>query len=77
MPSALQALREKHGITQDGLWDASGVTQSTISTLERSGRPPSLRIARQLADGLSRLSGQAYTVDDLFPPAPTGAREEA
>jgi transcriptional regulator with XRE-family HTH domain len=60
----LRRHRLDRNLTQDGLALASGVTQATISRLERDVAAESgvtIDIARKLATAL------AVTVDDLFP----------
>lgn len=49
MPNRLKELRLAHGLSQDDLSALTGLTQATISRIERGGSPPRPRSVRTLA----------------------------
>lgn len=58
----LAALRHQHGLTQDDLAKAVGVSRQTIISIERGRYSPGLQLAFALADYFD------VTVDSLFRP---------
>jgi len=48
----LRELREKSGLTQEGLAHAAGLTTAFVSTVERGQKTPSLTTVLKLARGL-------------------------
>lgn len=59
----LKALRAAHGISQDGLADATDVHPTAIGRLERGKREPRLTTILKLARGLGVKPGEL--LDDL------------
>lgn len=57
--ATLKRLRRKAGLTQEGLAQASGLTVSYVSKLERGGIDPSWSTVQRLADSL-RVSVAAF-----------------
>jgi transcriptional regulator with XRE-family HTH domain len=49
MPNRLRELRLAHGLSQEDLSARTGMTQATISRIERGGSPPRPRSVRTLA----------------------------
>jgi transcriptional regulator with XRE-family HTH domain len=50
VPNRLKELRLAHGLSQDDLSALTGLTQATISRIERGGSPPRPRSVRTLAE---------------------------
>jgi transcriptional regulator with XRE-family HTH domain len=59
----LRAVREAAGLTQEQLATRSGVTQETISRLERGSHTPQARTLQRLADALGIPPNQILTVE--------------
>lgn len=62
-PARLTAARETAGHTMSSLARLAGVSQATVSRLERGDSPPSVATATRLARALN------VTLDDLTPKA--------
>jgi len=67
MPNQLLRLRRTFRISQEKLSAESKVRQSTISSIERTRRLPSVHTAIRLARALRKLTGKAIQVEDIFP----------
>lgn len=62
MSNRLRELRKQHGVTQDELASAVGVTRQTILALENGRYDASLRLARKLSCYF------CVTIEELFFP---------
>ena len=62
MDNNLKSLREQHGLSQQKLADALGVSRQTIISLEKGRYDPSLPLAFQLAAQFD------CAIEDLFIP---------
>ena len=60
MDNNLKSLREQHGLSQQKLADALGVSRQTIISIEKGRYDPSLPLAFQMAAQF------ACTIEDLF-----------
>lgn len=60
MDNNLKSLREQHGLSQQKLADALGVTRQTIISIEKGRYDPSLPLAFQMAAQFD------CTIEDLF-----------
>ena len=67
MPSQVLRLRKAFRISQEKLAAASKVKQSTISSIERTRRLPSVHTAIRLTRAFRTLTGKPIQVEDLFP----------
>jgi DNA-binding XRE family transcriptional regulator len=67
MSNQLLKLRRAFRISQEKLAAESKVKQSTISSIERTRRLPSVHTAIRLTRGLRRLTGKPIQVEDIFP----------
>lgn len=66
MDNNLKSLREQHGLSQQKLADALGVSRQTIISIEKGRYDPSLPLAFQLAAQFD------CAIEDLFiPDSPT------
>ena len=66
MDNNLKSLREQHGLSQQKLADALGVSRQTIISIEKGRYDPSLRLAFQMAAQFD------CAIEDLFiPDSPT------
>jgi transcriptional regulator with XRE-family HTH domain len=54
----LRELRDKHGLSQDSLSDATGIHSTAIGRMERGEREPRLSTILRLADGLGVQPGE-------------------
>lgn len=54
----LRELRYEQGLSQDDLWQTSGIHTTAISRLERGEREPRLSTILRLADGLAAEPGE-------------------
>ena len=60
MDNNLKSLREQHGLSQQKLADALGVSRQTIISIEKGRYDPSLPLAFQMATQFD------CTIEDLF-----------
>lgn len=60
--AAVRQLREKRGITQEGLAQDAGVTTGTVSLVERGMSNPSWSTVKALADGLGVSMAELTTL---------------
>ncbi|MBI8990172.1 helix-turn-helix transcriptional regulator [Corynebacterium sp. CCM 8863] len=60
----LRQLREQHGLSQQKLADALGVSRQTVISIEKGRYHPSLPLAFQLAERFS------CRIEDIFIPHP-------
>jgi Predicted transcriptional regulators len=66
MDNNLKSLREQHGLSQQKLADALGVSRQTIISIEKGRYDPSLPLASRLATQFD------CAIEDLFiPDSPT------
>jgi transcriptional regulator with XRE-family HTH domain len=54
----MRELREREGVSQDGLAHASGIHSTSIGRIERGGREPRLTTILRLAHGLGVEPGE-------------------
>lgn len=62
MKNRIRELRKEHGITQEELAEAVGVTRQTIIAIEKGRYDPSLRLAFRIA----RFFGKK--IEEIFEP---------
>lgn len=67
MSNQLLRLRRAFRISQEKLAVESHVKQSTISSIERTRRLPSVHTAIRLTRALRKLTGKPIQVEDIFP----------
>jgi transcriptional regulator with XRE-family HTH domain len=59
----IRALRKAHGFTLDGLAGRSGVSRSTISSVERAQTSPTAAVLNKLADALGVSLAALFSAD--------------
>lgn len=64
MKTLIKELREKNGITQQGLADIVDVTRQTILFLEKGKYNPSLRLAWKIAEVFDKSVDEVFSFDD-------------
>ena len=64
MQTRIKELREKHGITQQGLADIVDVTRQTILFLEKGKYNPSLRLAWKISEVFNMRVDEVFTFVD-------------
>jgi len=64
METRIKELREKHGLTQEGLADKVGVTRQTILFLEKGKYNPSLRLAYKIARVFGVMIEDVFSFED-------------
>jgi putative transcriptional regulator len=64
LQTRIKELREKHGITQQGLADIVDVTRQTILFLEKGKYNPSLRLAWKISEVFNMRVDEVFTFDD-------------
>lgn len=62
MDNHLRQLRQEHGLSQQKLADALGVSRQTVISIEKGRYDPSLPLAFQLAAQFG------YRIEDIFIP---------
>ena len=64
MDNRLRQIRQQHGLSQQKLADALGVSRQTVISIEKGRYHPSLPLAFQLAERFS------CRIEDIFIPHP-------
>ncbi|HTH09890.1 MAG TPA: helix-turn-helix transcriptional regulator [Acidovorax sp.] len=65
MRNHLKALRQDHGMTQQALADALGVSRQTVHSIESGKYEPSLPLAFKISRLLARPIEEFFIADDL------------
>ncbi len=76
MGGRLRRLREERGLSQRGLAKRSGVSNATISLIERGGMDPSLGLFKRILDALSCSVADFFAASEEVPEPVFFGRDE-